>query len=210
MESSERQYTQDEANIALNYLSALETRFADKPDVGQDFLSLMSAYQSKEITVMELVESVCILLFKHQDLLESFNHFLPNDWHVGSLRDEEKQNLWHVTIDNPTGTHLRRFEEVVSEDPPPLLESGPTEEFAQAIAFVNEVQGRYSSNPEVYQEFLGMLQKYNIGDDGVSKDEQQAVVLAVDKLFSATPDLAERFRTIIGRDSSDAQRPIVH
>ncbi|KAL0137999.1 hypothetical protein V8B55DRAFT_1533963 [Mucor lusitanicus] len=86
--------------------------------------------------------------------------------------------------------------------PPPLhhsptQSSAPTEkrspvEFNHAINYVNKIKNRFSGDPEVYKQFLEILQTYQ-------KDQKpiQEVYAHVQFLFNGAPDLLDEFKQFL-------------
>ncbi|CAO3638075.1 unnamed protein product [Mucor fragilis] len=86
--------------------------------------------------------------------------------------------------------------------PPPLHHSptqpsAPTEkrspvEFNHAINYVNKIKNRFSGDPEVYKQFLEILQTYQ-------KDQKpiQEVYAHVQFLFNGAPDLLDEFKQFL-------------
>ncbi|KAL9049653.1 MAG: hypothetical protein Q9162_007114 [Coniocarpon cinnabarinum] len=77
--------------------------------------------------------------------------------------------------------------------------NGPVE-FNHAISYVNKIKNRFSSQPEIYKQFLEILQTYQreskpIGD----------VYAQVTSLFNGAPDLLEDFKQFLPESAAHAK-----
>lgn len=68
---------------------------------------------------------------------------------------------------------------------------GPVE-FNHAISYVNKIKNRFSSQPDIYKQFLEILQTYQRESKPI-----QDVYAQVTTLFSAAPDLLEDFKQFL-------------
>ncbi|PSN63450.1 hypothetical protein BS50DRAFT_577191 [Corynespora cassiicola Philippines] len=68
---------------------------------------------------------------------------------------------------------------------------GPVE-FNHAISYVNKIKNRYSGQPDIYKQFLEILQTYQRESKPI-----QDVYAQVTSLFSAAPDLLEDFKQFL-------------
>ncbi|KAL5336841.1 hypothetical protein BJX70DRAFT_371263 [Aspergillus crustosus] len=80
------------------------------------------------------------------------------------------------------------------------LKRGPVE-FNHAISYVNKIKNRFSSRPEIYKQFLEILQTYQreskpIGD----------VYTQVTQLFNSAPDLLEDFKQFLPESAAHAKQ----
>eukprot|EP00474_Spongospora_subterranea_P001514 CRZ01972.1 hypothetical protein [Spongospora subterranea] len=69
-----------EFNHAVKYVAKIKQRFESRPEVYEDFLEILHAYQEKRATdhAIEQVKGQVQNLFRgHPDLLDDFNYFLP-------------------------------------------------------------------------------------------------------------------------------------
>ncbi|KAI9254321.1 hypothetical protein EDC94DRAFT_238533 [Helicostylum pulchrum] len=78
-----------------------------------------------------------------------------------------------------------------SNSPPPGEKRSPVE-FNHAINYVNKIKNRFSSDPEIYKQFLEILQTYQ-------KDQKpiQEVYAHVQFLFNGAPDLLDEFKQFL-------------
>lgn len=90
---------------------------------------------------------------------------------------------------------------------------GPVE-FNHAISYVNKIKNRFQDKPEIYKQFLEILQTYQREQKPI-----QEVYGQVTTLFSGAPDLLEDFKQFLpetaahprpagGRPSEDASAPL--
>lgn len=91
--------------------------------------------------------------------MEGFNAFLPAGWKVQSSPDESQKNAWTVTITSPEGTFIRHFSHVLIEDGEEHAELSPgvDDEFQRMVALVQSIKDRYSTKPQIYDEFLRLI-----------------------------------------------------
>ncbi|KAL3478963.1 hypothetical protein BJX99DRAFT_94183 [Aspergillus californicus] len=81
-----------------------------------------------------------------------------------------------------------------------LNKRGPVE-FNHAISYVNKIKNRFSNRPEIYKQFLEILQTYQreskpIGD----------VYTQVTQLFNSAPDLLEDFKQFLPESAAHAKQ----
>ncbi|KAK6538018.1 Transcriptional regulatory protein sin3 [Orbilia ellipsospora] len=82
---------------------------------------------------------------------------------------------------------------------------GPVE-FNHAISYVNKIKTRFSSQPEIYKNFLEILQTYQRESKPI-----QEVYSQVTQLFNAAPDLLEDFKQFLPESAATArQKPDEH
>ncbi|KAI7878718.1 uncharacterized protein EV154DRAFT_524921 [Mucor mucedo] len=75
---------------------------------------------------------------------------------------------------------------------PPTTEKRSPVEFNHAINYVNKIKNRFSSDPDIYKQFLEILQTYQ-------KDQKpiQEVYAHVQFLFNGAPDLLDEFKQFL-------------
>ncbi|KAL8994455.1 MAG: hypothetical protein Q9169_005579 [Polycauliona sp. 2 TL-2023] len=76
---------------------------------------------------------------------------------------------------------------------------GPVE-FNHAIGYVNKIKNRYSTQPDVYKQFLEILQTYQRDLKPI-----QDVYSQVTQLFSSDPDLLEDFKQFLPESAAQAK-----
>ncbi|KAL8816363.1 MAG: hypothetical protein Q9223_004612 [Gallowayella weberi] len=76
---------------------------------------------------------------------------------------------------------------------------GPVE-FNHAIGYVNKIKNRYSGQPDVYKQFLEILQTYQRDLKPI-----QDVYAQVTQLFSSDPDLLEDFKQFLPESAAQAK-----
>ncbi|KAI8381266.1 uncharacterized protein BYT42DRAFT_604256 [Radiomyces spectabilis] len=87
---------------ALSYLDQVKIRFADQPDVYNQFLDIMKDFKSQAIDTPGVIERVSILFKGHPVLISGFNTFLPPGYRIECSTDPRHPDLIHVTT--PSGT----------------------------------------------------------------------------------------------------------
>lgn len=73
-------------------------------------------------------------------------------------------------------------------------------EFNHAISYVNKIKNRFSQQPEIYKNFLEILQTYQRESKPI-----QDVYSQVTQLFSSAPDLLEDFKQFLPEPAAAAQ-----
>ncbi|KAL9028473.1 MAG: hypothetical protein Q9196_003163 [Gyalolechia fulgens] len=82
---------------------------------------------------------------------------------------------------------------------PGLEKRGPVE-FNHAIGYVNKIKNRFSQQPDVYKQFLEILQTYQRDVKPI-----QDVYFQVTELFSTAPDLLEDFKQFLPESAAQAK-----
>ncbi|KAI1821012.1 hypothetical protein F4861DRAFT_520658 [Xylaria intraflava] len=78
-----------------------------------------------------------------------------------------------------------------SNQPASMEKRGPVE-FNHAISYVNKIKNRFQDKPEIYKQFLEILQTYQRESKPI-----QEVYAQVTSLFSTAPDLLEDFKQFL-------------
>ncbi|KAH3766632.1 Paired amphipathic helix protein Sin3b [Pelomyxa schiedti] len=66
-----------EINEARNYVKKIKNRFAGQPNIYKEFLQILHKYHEEHLTIKDVYEQVASLFHEHQDLLDDFSMFLP-------------------------------------------------------------------------------------------------------------------------------------
>ncbi|KAI9840969.1 MAG: Transcriptional regulatory protein sin3 [Sclerophora amabilis] len=80
-----------------------------------------------------------------------------------------------------------------------LEKRGPVE-FNHAISYVNKIKNRFNNQPEIYKQFLEILQTYQRESKPI-----QDVYAQVTKLFDSAPDLLEDFKQFLPESAAQAK-----
>ncbi|KUJ10036.1 uncharacterized protein LY89DRAFT_710862 [Mollisia scopiformis] len=91
---------------------------------------------------------------------------------------------------------------IIPADDKPIRDGRGPAEFNDAISFVNKIKSRYQDKPEIYREFLDILQTYQ----RESLPIQEVYALLTD-LFAAAPDLLEDFKMFLPESAEQARLP---
>ena len=83
---------------------------------------------------------------------------------------------------------------------PADLKRGPVE-FNHAISYVNKIKNRFSNAPEIYKQFLEILQTYQRESKPI-----QDVYAQVTQLFNTAPDLLEDFKQFLPESAAHAKQ----
>lgn len=89
--------------------------------------------------------------------------------------------------------------------PPPIAESQnkkPADvEFSQAISYVNKIKNRFADQPDIYKNFLEILQTYQREQKPINEVYAQVTVL-----FKNAPDLLDDFKKFLPDSSASDQQ----
>ncbi|RDW87684.1 hypothetical protein BP5796_03378 [Coleophoma crateriformis] len=82
----------------------------------------------------------------------------------------------------------------------PMEKRGPVE-FNHAISYVNKIKNRFQAQPEIYKQFLEILQTYQRESKPI-----QDVYAQVTTLFNTAPDLLEDFKQFLPESAAAAKQ----
>ncbi|OBZ86626.1 Paired amphipathic helix protein Sin3b [Choanephora cucurbitarum] len=163
---------------ALSYLDLVKNRFSDRPDVYNQFLDIMKDFKSQAIDTPGVIKRVSSLFKGHSELISGFNTFLPAGYR----------------IECPTGSHgiivITPTETMTIENHPEKKK--PPIEFNHAISYVNRIKNRFAYNPDIYKQFLEILQTYQKEQKSIGE-----VYAHVCYLFKDADDLVEEFKQFL-------------
>ena len=91
------------------------------------------------------------------------------------------------------------FLQAVQGGQPGAEKRGPVE-FNHAISYVNKIKNRFAAHPEIYKQFLEILQTYQREAKPI-----QDVYAQVTQLFSSAPDLLEDFKQFLPESAAQAK-----
>ncbi|KAM9917618.1 hypothetical protein OXX80_013216, partial [Metschnikowia pulcherrima] len=164
---------------ALSYLDQVKIQFYNQTDVYNNFLDIMKDFKSQSIDTPGVIDRVSSLFRGHPNLIQGFNTFLPPGYKIECSLDPSDPNPIRVTT--PTGTTTRpNFNGSQSagagvtqwgeHNPPSQLAqysqesqsagTGGQIEFNHAISYVNKIKTRFANQPDIYKQFLEILQTY--------------------------------------------------
>lgn len=98
----------------------------------------------------------------------------------------------------PTVVHQGEGQKQIVQQPPSAMQPGSEFGFNHALNYVNKIKHRFSANPEIYQQFLEILHKYQ-RDQHATKVPRSKMLLEsevynhVARLFQNQRDLLEEF-----------------
>ncbi|KAF3764410.1 hypothetical protein M406DRAFT_277923 [Cryphonectria parasitica EP155] len=105
----------------------------------------------------------------------------------------------------PTPAAVQALNGVAAQQQGNLEKRGPVE-FNHAISYVNKIKNRFQDKPEIYKQFLEILQTYQREQKPI-----QDVYAQVTTLFNAAPDLLEDFKQFLPESAAQTrgagQRP---
>lgn len=191
---------------ALSYLDQVKIQFFNQADVYNNFLDIMKDFKSQSIDTPGVIDRVSTLFRGHPNLIQGFNTFLPPGYRIECSMDPTNPNPIRVTT--PTGTSTRpniggnstNPYTQWSEQPQPhqypqeQTQHGPGGqiEFNHAISYVNKIKTRFANQPDIYKQFLEILQTYQREQKPIGEVYEQ-----VTQLFANSPDLLNDFKQFL-------------
>ncbi|ORZ25235.1 hypothetical protein BCR42DRAFT_315668 [Absidia repens] len=178
---------------ALTYLDQVKVQFSEHPEVYNKFLDIMKDFKSQAIDTPGVIERVSTLFRGHPLLISGFNTFLPPGYCIECITDENANDIIKVTT--PTGTTTTNAGEPLrlgSETTDGMGNRRAPVEFNHAINYVNKIKNRFSSDPDIYKQFLEILQTYQ-------KEQRpiQEVYGQVQVLFNGDSELLAEFKQFL-------------
>ena len=188
---------------ALKYLDQVKMAFFDKPHVYKEFLEIMKNVKAKSINTPQVIECVKNLFRGHNQLILSFNMFLPEgEGYKIELTDEE-QTFGHpgdLSSSSITETTSLSLDTLLEEKHDSIAATGDlgqhstvdtnTKSLDQqmqqqyAITYVTTIRNHFANEPDVYRSFLKILHTYQKEQKGIKR-----VLEGVIQLFADHPDL---------------------
>ena len=199
---------------ALSYLDQVKIQFYNQSEVYNNFLDIMKDFKSQSIDTPGVIDRVSTLFKGHPNLIQGFNTFLPPGYKIECSLDPSDPNPIRVTT--PTGTttgsniagtsynqgwgndemsvvatvsqQQQQFNEAIGNQ---NAGSGQTE-FNHAISYVNKIKTRFANQPDIYKQFLEILQTYQREQKPIAEVYEQ-----VTQLFANCPDLLDDFKQFL-------------
>lgn len=191
---------------ALSYLDQVKIQFFNQADVYNNFLDIMKDFKSQSIDTPGVIDRVSTLFRGHPNLIQGFNTFLPPGYRIECSMDPTNPNPIRVTT--PTGTSTRPNIGAAPAAPYPQwgdqpqapqfgqeqAQQGPGGqiEFNHAISYVNKIKTRFANQPDIYKQFLEILQTYQREQKPIGEVYEQ-----VTQLFANSPDLLNDFKQFL-------------
>lgn len=194
---------------ALSYLDQVKIQFYNQADVYNNFLDIMKDFKSQSIDTPGVIDRVSSLFRGHPNLIQGFNTFLPPGYRIECSLDPMDPNPIRVTT--PTGTTTRPdisgapYGSQWGAEQPPAMQAAPFPneqqppqgaggqiEFNHAISYVNKIKTRFANQPDIYKQFLEILQTYQREQKPIGEVYEQ-----VTQLFANSPDLLNDFKQFL-------------
>lgn len=212
--SSSSAYRPLNVKDALSYLDQVKIQFYNQADVYNNFLDIMKDFKLQSIDTPGVIDRVSTLFRGHPNLIQGFNTFLPPGYRIECSLDPSDPNPIRVTT--PTGTTTRPNMNLPPQQQqqqqqwnaeqmlPHQLQQFPTEqqqqqpgaggqvEFNHAISYVNKIKTRFANQPDIYKQFLEILQTYQREQKPIGEVYEQVTLL-----FSSSPDLLNDFKQFL-------------
>ncbi|CDW52413.1 paired amphipathic helix protein Sin3a [Trichuris trichiura] len=202
---------------AMGYLEQVKMQFASKQQIYNEFLEAMKSFKDQRLDLLGVVKRIGALFLGFSHLINGFNTFMPHGYRLDVSNDRAER----IVVYSPTGkmhafsedelleerqtARLRNLEPSIVYRPSVNEQVGGEDTFvppesSSAIAYVNKIKIRFQKNPEVYQQFLDILQAYQkeqldrpADGSGRSSMADAQVFSKVAKLFANDKDLLQEF-----------------
>ncbi|OUM63674.1 hypothetical protein PIROE2DRAFT_26190, partial [Piromyces sp. E2] len=155
-------------NDALSYLEQVKAQFKDHPEIYNRFLDIMKDFKSQAIDTPGVIDRVSTLFTSHPNLITGFNTFLPPGYKI-----------------EPTNNPNNPDQQMNARHKAPV-------EFNHAINYVNKIKIRFLNEPEIYKQFLEILQTYQKEQRPIGEVYSQVKVL-----FKNAEDLLDEFKQFL-------------
>lgn len=209
---------------ALSYLDQVKMQFYSQADVYNNFLDIMKDFKSQSIDTPGVIDRVSTLFRGHPNLIQGFNTFLPPGYRIECSLDPSDPNA--ITVTTPMGETTRpNVPEAQVPSAPTWREQAPQQvqqqfnqeqqqpaqnqnpsghqlEFNHAISYVNKIKTRFANQPDIYKQFLEILQTYQREQKPIGEVYEQ-----VTQLFVNLPDLLDDFKRFLP-DSGNQQQHV--
>lgn len=206
---------------ALSYLDQVKMQFYSQADVYNNFLDIMKDFKSQNIDTPGVIDRVSTLFKGHPALIQGFNTFLPPGYRIECSSDPSDPNP--ITVTTPMGETTRpnidgkgSWREGLFQDSSGAMlpgqhpnqgqaasapqNTGHQLEFNHAILYVNKIKTRFANQPDIYKQFLEILQTYQREQKPIGEVYDQ-----VTQLFINSPDLLDDFKRFLP-DSANLQQ----
>ncbi|KHJ49613.1 hypothetical protein D918_00740 [Trichuris suis] len=202
---------------AMGYLEQVKMQFASKQQIYNEFLEAMKSFKDQRLDLLGVVKRIGALFLGFSHLINGFNTFMPHGYRLDVSNDRAER----IVVYSPSGkmhafsedelleerqtARLRNLEPSIVYRPSVNEQVGGEDTFvppesSSAIAYVNKIKIRFQKNPEVYQQFLDILQAYQkeqldrpADSSGRSSMADAQVFSKVAKLFANDKDLLQEF-----------------
>ncbi|CAG5127146.1 unnamed protein product [Candidula unifasciata] len=184
---------------ALSYLDQVKLHFGNQPQVYNDFLDIMKDFKSQIIDTPGVVNRVSNMFRGHPDLIVGFNTFLPPGYkmevHCGSINVHQPgQQVMSITA-----LALLQAVSTVNRVSAPSLAGGQQQQFQSqhlklkdALSYLDQVKLQFSNQPQVFHDFLDVLEKFKS-----QAIDWSCVINQVSDLFKGHPDLIVGFNAFL-------------
>lgn len=214
---------------ALSYLEQVKFQFNNKPDIYNRFLDIMKDFKSQTIDTPGVIGRVSTLFKGYPALIQGFNTFLPQGYKIecsSNPRDPIKVTTPFGTTGDvltslnphsdsssalPNGRSVDISVNAQQRDNLPFQQDTMTSvikqtgdiEFSHAITYVNKIKTRFADQPDIYKQFLEILQTYQREQKPINEVYAQVTIL-----FKKAPDLLDDFKKFLPDSSGPSQHQL--
>ncbi|CAB9527241.1 amphipathic helix protein Sin3-like [Seminavis robusta] len=151
---------------ALLYLDNVRRTFHSRPEVYNDFLSIMKNFNRQIVDTPGVIDQVIRLFHGNNNLILGFNKFVP-DGHEISVEDLNT---------SPGAAKTQAVGHRVARN------------FDDALSYTTTIKTRFANNPKTFHSFLKILGAYQKQQHGIKQVMEEVIAL-----FSDHPDLIKEF-----------------
>ncbi|KAL9617906.1 MAG: hypothetical protein Q9160_007333 [Pyrenula sp. 1 TL-2023] len=198
---------------ARSYLAEVEIQYLpERLDVYKKFLGVIRGFKEKLFDTSGVIEKVCALFAGNPTLLRGFNNFLPPGYEIelGIGDDPDAIRIATPFVGTATSqsqntTFLDVLLQAILQQARTSEERGPVD-FSKAIEFVKKIKAsttsieRFGSRPDIYRQFLEILQAYQREAMPIQDIHSQ-----VKNLFPNDPDLLWDFKQFLPDPATHAE-----
>ncbi|KAL1237439.1 Paired amphipathic helix protein Sin3b [Trichinella pseudospiralis] len=209
----------------LAYIEKVRVQFMTNPSVYLEFLETLEEQRKQKIDTLTFVKRLLSLFLDCPHLIVNMKDLLPSGFWL-----DDRSN--HVLLMWPNGQMMSLSKsDIIAErqaattSRPQIVSSDSTvvssvmqaakqpanqaEEFNRALAYVNKIKMRYANKPEIYSQFLEILNSYqkcaqqsSIQSAVERAKFEEKLYKTVTKLFSHDADLLSEFTRFLPTASS--------
>eukprot|EP00798_Chlamydomonas_sp_ICE-L_P000490 gene490-1896_t len=188
-----------EFDQAINYVNTIKIRFSSDDRVYKAFLEILNMYRKGHKNIHNVYEEVAVLFASHQDLLDAFTYFLPdNSQPQPHSLSQPQPRLPRPGLGGNRASAARKAEEgfkagygTGSFDRDDVPAARPA--LAKELQFFDRIKQRLR-NKDAYTDVLKCLNLYS--QEIVSRQE---LMYLVSDIIGKFPDLVNGFLEFVGK-----------
>ncbi|KRX36776.1 Paired amphipathic helix protein Sin3a [Trichinella murrelli] len=209
----------------LAYIEKVRVQFMTNPSVYLEFLETLEEQRKQKIDTLTFVKRLLNLFLDCPHLIVNMKDLLPSGFWLDD-RSNHVQLMWpNGQMVSLSKSDIIAERQAATTSRPPVVSSDSTvvssvmqaakqpanqaEEFNRALAYVNKIKMRYANKPEIYSQFLEILNSYqkcaqqsSIQSAVERAKFEEKLYKTVTNLFSHDADLLSEFTRFLPTASS--------